>query len=95
LQSKSPFKIPDRPNCSHHPGISYSESAAVCATSSRLSRQEIEFMSQNLFDLTGKVAVVIGGTTGLGRAIALGLAAAGADVVPTSRRLKEVKQVAA
>jgi NAD(P)-dependent dehydrogenase (short-subunit alcohol dehydrogenase family) len=52
-------------------------------------------MSQNLFDLTGKVAVVIGGTTGLGRAIALGLAAAGADVVPTSRRLKEVKQVAA
>ncbi len=52
-------------------------------------------MTQNLFDLTGKVAVVIGGTTGLGRAIALGLAGAGADVVPSSRRLEEVEQVAA
>jgi len=52
-------------------------------------------MSQNLFDLTGKVAVVIGGTTGLGRAIALGLAGAGADVVPSSRRMEEVQQVAA
>jgi len=52
-------------------------------------------MSQSLFDLTGKVAVVIGGSTGLGRAIALGLAGAGADVVPSSRRLEEVKQVAA
>src|SRR5579872_5499077 len=36
--------------------------------------------------LEGKVAVVIGGTSGIGRAIALGLAAAGADVVPCSRR---------
>ena len=31
-------------------------------------------------DLTGKVAVVIGGTSGIGHAIALGLAEAGADV---------------
>jgi NAD(P)-dependent dehydrogenase (short-subunit alcohol dehydrogenase family) len=52
-------------------------------------------MSQTLFDLTGKVAVVIGGTTGLGRAIALGLAGAGADVVASSRRLEEVKLAAA
>jgi len=37
-------------------------------------------------DLTGRVAVVIGGTSGLGRAIALGLAEAGADVVATGRR---------
>jgi NAD(P)-dependent dehydrogenase (short-subunit alcohol dehydrogenase family) len=37
-------------------------------------------------DLTGRVAVVIGGTSGLGRAIALGLAEAGADVIPTGRR---------
>jgi NAD(P)-dependent dehydrogenase (short-subunit alcohol dehydrogenase family) len=37
-------------------------------------------------DLSGRVAVVIGGTSGLGRAIALGLAEAGADVVPSGRR---------
>jgi NAD(P)-dependent dehydrogenase (short-subunit alcohol dehydrogenase family) len=41
------------------------------------------------------VAVVTGGATGLGRAIALGLAAAGADVVPSSRRPQEVEKVAA
>jgi len=37
-------------------------------------------------DLTGRVAVVAGGTSGLGRAIAIGLAEAGADVVPSGRR---------
>ena len=51
-------------------------------------------MSTNLFDLSGQVAVVTGGTTGLGHAISLGLAAAGADVVPTSRRLEQVSLVA-
>ena len=35
--------------------------------------------------LADRVAVVVGGTTGIGRSIALGLAEAGADVVPTSR----------
>ncbi len=52
-------------------------------------------MSQNLFDLRGRVAVVTGGTTGLGYAIAMGLAEAGADVVPSSRRQEQVKKVAA
>jgi NAD(P)-dependent dehydrogenase (short-subunit alcohol dehydrogenase family) len=52
-------------------------------------------MRQTLFDLTGRVAVVIGGTTGLGRAITLGLAEAGANVVPSSRRLAEVEKTAA
>ena len=52
-------------------------------------------MRQTLFDLTGRVAVVIGGTTGLGHAIALGLAEAGADVVPSSRRAAEVERTAA
>lgn len=52
-------------------------------------------MSQELFDLRGRVAVVVGGTTGLGYAIAMGLAGAGADVVPSSRRNEQVKKVAA
>ena len=38
------------------------------------------------FDLSNRVAVVIGATSGIGKAIALGLADAGADVVPTGRR---------
>jgi NAD(P)-dependent dehydrogenase (short-subunit alcohol dehydrogenase family) len=52
-------------------------------------------MSESLFDLSGRVAVVIGGTTGLGREIALGMAAAGADVAPSSRRQEPVDEVAA
>ena len=47
------------------------------------------------FDLNGKTAVVIGGTSGIGRAIAHGLAEAGADVVSSSRRLEQVKEAAA
>lgn len=45
-------------------------------------------------ELNGKVAVVIGGTSGIGRAIAHGLAEAGADVVPTSRRVEQVEAAA-
>jgi NAD(P)-dependent dehydrogenase (short-subunit alcohol dehydrogenase family) len=52
-------------------------------------------MSQDLFDLHGRVAVVTGGTTGLGYAVSMGLAGAGADVVPSSRRLEQVSKVAA
>src|ERR1700730_8237800 len=51
-------------------------------------------MAYQVFDLTGKTAVVIGGTSGIGRAIAQGLAEAGADVVPTSRRIKQVTETA-
>jgi NAD(P)-dependent dehydrogenase (short-subunit alcohol dehydrogenase family) len=45
--------------------------------------------------LNGKTAVVIGGTSGIGRAIAHGLADAGANVVASSRRLEEVEKTAA
>jgi len=45
-------------------------------------------------DLSGRAAVVIGGTSGLGRAIALGLADAGADVAATGRRAELVESVA-
>jgi len=38
-----------------------------------------------IFDLTGKCAVVVGGTSGIGKAISMGLAAAGANVVASSR----------
>jgi NAD(P)-dependent dehydrogenase (short-subunit alcohol dehydrogenase family) len=51
-------------------------------------------MSQGLFDLTGRVAVVTGGTTGIGHAIAVGLAEAGADVVASSRRAEQVEKAA-
>jgi NAD(P)-dependent dehydrogenase (short-subunit alcohol dehydrogenase family) len=51
-------------------------------------------MSSELFNLRGKVAVVIGGTSGLGYAIALGLAESGADVVASSRRAEQVEQTA-
>ena len=50
-------------------------------------------MSTSIFDLQGKVAVVIGGTTGIGHALSLGLADAGADVVASSRRQDQVSQV--
>jgi len=52
-------------------------------------------MSYSRLELNGKVAVVVGGTSGIGRAIAHGLAEAGADVVPTSRRAEQVEAAAA
>ena len=45
-------------------------------------------------DLTGRTAVVIGGTSGIGRIMARALAEAGADVVPTSRRADMVEETA-
>lgn len=51
-------------------------------------------MAKNLLDLQDRVAVVIGGTSGLGRIIALGLCEAGAHVVATGRRQALVDEVA-
>jgi NAD(P)-dependent dehydrogenase (short-subunit alcohol dehydrogenase family) len=47
-------------------------------------------MSQGMFDLTGRVAVITGGASGLGLAIARALASCGATVVPTGRRAEAV-----
>jgi NAD(P)-dependent dehydrogenase (short-subunit alcohol dehydrogenase family) len=45
-------------------------------------------------DLEGKVAVVVGGSSGIGRTLALGLARGGADVVSSARRLELVNTLA-
>src|SRR5215472_7968466 len=52
-------------------------------------------MSRNFTDLTGRVAVVVGGTSGIGRSMAIGFAEAGADVIATGRRQANVEEVAA
>lgn len=51
-------------------------------------------MGYKQLDLAGKVAVVVGGSSGIGKTIALGLAQAGADVVPSARRVELVKELA-
>jgi NAD(P)-dependent dehydrogenase (short-subunit alcohol dehydrogenase family) len=52
-------------------------------------------MGHPLLDLTNKTAVVIGGTSGIGLALARGLAQAGANVAPTGRRAEQVRNAAA
>ena len=51
-------------------------------------------MAMNLFDLTGKVAIVTGSTKGIGKAMAQGLAEHGAKVVITSRKANLCEEVA-
>ena len=51
-------------------------------------------MGYKQLDLDGKVAVVVGGSSGIGKTLALGLAQAGADVVASARRMELVKALA-
>src|SRR3954470_17435861 len=48
----------------------------------------------NALNLEGRTAVVLGGTSGIGRAISLGLADAGADVIAAARRAAEIAAAA-
>ena len=52
-------------------------------------------MTGNVLSLEGKIAVVIGGTSGIGRTLSLGLADAGADVIASARRQDHVNETAA
>jgi NAD(P)-dependent dehydrogenase (short-subunit alcohol dehydrogenase family) len=52
-------------------------------------------MSRNLFDLSGRVALVTGGSKGLGKAMARGFAEAGADIVISSRHAPELEAATA
>lgn len=56
----------------------------MTAGKDQLAPQQVQ--QQNLFDLTGRTAVVVGSTSGLGRALAVGLAQHGANVIPSGRR---------
>jgi NAD(P)-dependent dehydrogenase (short-subunit alcohol dehydrogenase family) len=51
-------------------------------------------MSRRLFDLSGRVALVTGGSKGLGKAMARGLAEAGADIIISSRHENELEAAA-
>jgi NAD(P)-dependent dehydrogenase (short-subunit alcohol dehydrogenase family) len=57
-------------------------------------RKKQRFMACSLFNLEGKTAVVLGGTSGIGRALALGLVEAGADVIAASRGEEAVWETA-
>ena len=69
-------------------------SSVLIYDSSSFGEGAATFMGYSGLDLSSKIAVVIGGSSGIGRTLALGLAQAGADVVATGRRQELVTAVA-
>jgi NAD(P)-dependent dehydrogenase (short-subunit alcohol dehydrogenase family) len=67
---------------------------AQCSIGSWGSANTRGDMAYKHLQLDGKVAVVVGGSSGIGKTLALGLAEAGADVVPSARRIELVKALA-
>ena len=65
----------------------------VCR-STILAPQELAIAFPSLFSLEGRTAVVIGGTSGIGLALSLGLAEAGASVIASARRQQQVDATA-
>jgi NAD(P)-dependent dehydrogenase (short-subunit alcohol dehydrogenase family) len=57
--------------------------------------EKTRHMDHDIFKLCGRTAVVIGGSSGIGRTIAIGLAKAGANVIPVARRIQDIEQTAA
>ncbi len=53
-----------------------------------------KIVATQILSLEGKIAVVTGGTSGIGRALSLGLADAGADVIASARRQQQVDETA-
>jgi NAD(P)-dependent dehydrogenase (short-subunit alcohol dehydrogenase family) len=53
-----------------------------------------KIVTTQILSLEGKIAVVTGGTSGIGRALSLGLADAGADVIASARRQEQVNETA-
>jgi NAD(P)-dependent dehydrogenase (short-subunit alcohol dehydrogenase family) len=60
----------------------------------RIAAARLTRMTFKPLDLTGRTAVIIGGTTGIGHGMSLALAEAGADVIPSSRRADLVASTA-
>src|SRR6185437_13598467 len=75
------------------PGLSKCGYASMCAT--RAGHRSPSGLSRDLFDLRDRVAIVTGSGRGLGKAMAAGLADAGASVVVCARHADEVEEAAA
>jgi NAD(P)-dependent dehydrogenase (short-subunit alcohol dehydrogenase family) len=68
---------------------------ALAYQSTKIHFRKEEIMNLSQFSLEGKVAVVTGGSRGIGRASALAMADAGANVVVSSRKIADLEPVAA